>query len=142
MSHVSRRQFLSTSALSRARRTLATHGWAADKPLSANDKINIASIGVGGQGKAITGSAVKSHNLVAMCDVDEKRRWRALGKANQAAKFADFRKMFDKLDKQIDAVAISTPGSHALSSGVCRTDRGKHVYWKSRWRTTSGKCAH
>ncbi len=128
MSNVSRRQFLSTSAAVAGASYFATHGWAAEKPLSANDKINIASIGVGGRGEGITSSAAKSHNLVAMCDVDEKRAGKNWEKQTQAEKFADFRKMYDKLEKQIDAVAISTPDHMHFHPAYGALMRGKHIY--------------
>lgn len=128
MSNLSRRQFLSTTAAVAGASYFATHGWTADKPLSANDKINIASIGVGGQGKAITGSIIKSHNLVAMCDVDEKRAGEHWEKQTKAEKFADFRKMYDKLEKQIDAVAISTPDHMHFHPAYGALTRGKHIY--------------
>lgn len=128
MSHVSRRQFLSTTAAVAGASYFATHGWAAPRAISANDKINIASIGVGGQGKAITSSAIKSHNLVAMCDVDEKRAGEHWEKQTKAAKFSDFRKMYDKLEKQIDAVAISTPDHMHFHPAYGALMRDKHIY--------------
>ena len=47
---------------------------------SPNNKLNIACIGVGGQGAADLGN-VSSENIVALCDVDSKRA---------AASFAKF----------------------------------------------------
>jgi len=37
------------------------------------DKLNVASIGCGGQGGVILNEASKTENIVAMCDVDEAR---------------------------------------------------------------------
>lgn len=128
MSNVSRRQFLSTSAAVAGASYFAAHGWAAPRELSANDKINIASIGVGGQGNAITNSAATKHNLVAMCDVDEKRAGGNWEKQTKAAKFSDFRKMFDKLEKQIDAVAVSTPDHMHFHPAYYALTRDKHLY--------------
>ncbi len=46
----------------------------------------------------------------------------------KAQKFNDFRKMFDKLGKEIDAVTISTPDhTHAVAT-MMAIKMGKHVY--------------
>ena len=68
---ISRREVLRTAGV-------ATGVWAtAGTVLSAhstspNEKLNIAAIGVGGRGAADVGG-VSSENIVALCDVDQKR---------------------------------------------------------------------
>ncbi|HUT09585.1 MAG TPA: Gfo/Idh/MocA family oxidoreductase [Thermoguttaceae bacterium] len=94
---------------------------------AANDKINIASVGCGGRGWSDI-SGVKSENIVALCDVDQRQTGRAKQQFPAAKQFTDFRKMFDDVEKQIDAVTIGIPDhSHAA---VCMDAirRGKHVY--------------
>ena len=62
---------------------------------SPNAKLNIAGIGVGGRGGADLKECA-GENIVAICDVDEKR---GLGPASKAypnaKKYTDFRKLFD-----------------------------------------------
>ena len=75
---------------------------------SPNEKLNIAAVGAGGKGYSdITGC--KSENIVALVDPDEKRASRAFTEYPNAAKYKDFRRMFDKETNNIDAVTVSTP---------------------------------
>ncbi len=123
-----RRDFLKTSAAIGAGFWVAGRSAAVfAQPRSANEKINIACIGTGGMGGGDTDS-VSSQNIVALCDV----RPSALeGKAKnhpKAKTFADFRKMFDEMEKEIDAVTISTPDhTHAIAA-MWAMQRGKHVF--------------
>ncbi len=93
----------------------------------ANDRLNLAIIGVGGMGAANIGN-LASQNLVAMCDVHESRAAKTYAKYPAAKVYADFRQMLDELEQQIDAVAISTPDhTHAVAAADAMR-RGKHVY--------------
>src|SRR6266478_4479879 len=62
--------------------------------LSPNSKLNIACVGVGGQGAADLGN-VSSENIVALCDVDSKRADASFAKFPQAKRYRDFRRMLD-----------------------------------------------
>jgi len=93
----------------------------------ANEKLDVAGIGVGGQGGGNIG-AMSGENVVALCDVDRRRAAGSFGRFPQAKQFDDFRKMFDQMDKQIDAVVVSTPDhTHAVACAAAMK-RGKHVY--------------
>jgi predicted dehydrogenase len=95
---------------------------------SANEKINVASIGVGGKGDGDSDQAAKHGNLVAICDVDENTLNKKAARHPDAKKYTDFRKMFDEMGKQIDAVTISTPDhTHAVAT-MQAIKMGKHVY--------------
>ena len=100
----------------------------ADK-LSANDKVNVAGIGVGSQGGAdIGGVAAEGHNIVALCDVDEKYAAKTFAKYPDSKKFKDYRVMLDKMGSEVDAVLIGTPDhTHAIIAMEAMR-RGKHVY--------------
>lgn len=94
---------------------------------SANEQLNIACIGIGGRGAANVGG-VKSQNLVALCDVDQQRAGKQFEQYGKAEPFADYRKMFDKLEKQIDAVVVSTPDHTHFHPSMAAMQRGKHLY--------------
>jgi predicted dehydrogenase len=98
---------------------------------SPNEKLSVAFIGLGAQGKfQLDNIAGKSNliNTVALCDADDLRAGNAYERFPKAQKFYDFRTMFDKLEKSIDAVAVSTP-DHTHYHPVIRAIRaGKHVY--------------
>ncbi len=106
----------------------AGHGFSAGaRAEGPNDKLSIAVIGVGGQGsKNLQG--VSSQNIVALCDLDERRAGKAFEQFDAAKKFTDFRIMFDKVGNQIDAVVISTPDHTHFHPAWWAMERGKHVY--------------
>lgn len=97
---------------------------------SANEQLNIAAIGIGGQGKHQLGG-LKSENLVAVCDVDDERcadSYKKYDQVPKAKRFRDFRKMFDEVSDKIDAVTISTPDHTHFHPAYWAMERGKHVY--------------
>jgi predicted dehydrogenase len=90
------------------------------------DKLNIACIGAGGKGESnILG--VMRENVVAVCDVDEKRAVKGFRMVPKAAKYTDFRKMLEK-EKSIDAVIVSTPDHTHAAAAIAAMKLGKHVY--------------
>ena len=98
---------------------------------SANDKINIAFIGVGGRGGAnlrtITGAGGGGVNVVAMCDVNSRNLGRAAEQHSKARTYTDFRKLYETT-KDIDAVVVSTTEhTHAFAT-LPALRLGKHVY--------------
>ena len=94
---------------------------------SPNERLGVACIGVGGRG-AVNLEAVGGENVVALCDVDEKRAGGAFDRFPRAKKFHDFRKMLAELDKQIDAVVVSTPDHTHAVAAVAAMRMGKHCY--------------
>ena len=103
--------------------------WADELALkSPNERIGVASIGIGGKGDGDSDQAAKHADLVAICDIDDKRLASKAQRYPKAEKFNDFRKMFDKLGKSIDAVTISTPDhTHAVAT-MMAIKLGKAVY--------------
>jgi FlaA1/EpsC-like NDP-sugar epimerase len=77
---------------------------------SASEKLDIAFIGVGGQGGADLEqvAAAEEVNVVALCDVDENRRNRAGVKFPAAKHCRDYRKLLET-EKFADAVVVATP---------------------------------
>ncbi len=94
---------------------------------SANNKLNIAGIGVGGQG-SVDLQECESENIVALCDVDLVRAESALKRYPKARVYRDFRQMLDKEDKNIDAVVIATPDHIHAPAAIMAMKMGKHVY--------------
>jgi hypothetical protein len=121
----SRREFLRASALAAAAVSFPYVG----NVLGANDRLNVACIGVGGKGDSDTNEAARcGANLVALCDVDENTLARKAQKYPEAKRYRDFRKLLEEMDKSIDAVTVSTPDHcHAIASGVAMK-LGKHVF--------------
>ncbi len=104
------------------------HAVAGSNATPPSEKLNIAGIGVGGMGGGDLSAVSGQNNVVALADVD----WGYAGKTAErypnAKKFADFRKMFDELEKNIDAVIVATPDHCHAVAAMAAIKRGKHVY--------------
>jgi predicted dehydrogenase len=101
--------------------------------------MNVACIGVGGRGSANVGG-VSKENIVAMCDVDGAKAGKRFTEFDKANKFQDFRVMLDKLDKQLDAVVISTPDHTHFHPARQAMLMGKHVYCEKPLAHTAWEC--
>ncbi len=122
---LTRRQFVKRSAVVGA--ALAFPFVARRTVLGANNRLNIAGIGVGGKGASDIAN-VDNENIYALCDVDEARAAETSKKYPQAKWFKDFRVMLEKEGGNIDAVTVSTPDHmHALTA-LMAMKMGKHVY--------------
>jgi predicted dehydrogenase len=127
---ITRRRFLARTGLGVAAFQLVPHTvFGADGKPAANDRVNIAGIGVGSQGGSdVNAVANEGHNIVALCDVDHKYAGKQLAKYPKAKRFKDFRIMLDQLDKDIDAVVIGTPDHTHAVIAMEAMRRHKHVY--------------
>src|SRR6476469_570470 len=70
---------------------------------SPTEKVNFAAIGSGGQGAGNIAAAAPTENIVALCDVDDRRAGPTFERFPNAPRFRDFRQMLDKEGKNIDA---------------------------------------
>ncbi len=92
-----------------------------------NSKLNVAIVGAGGRGGSNMGEIGRSENIVAVCDVAEVALDAAQKKYPQAKRFTDFRKLYE-IEKEFDAVAVSTcEHTHAFAT-LPALNLGKHVY--------------
>ena len=95
---------------------------------SPNEKLNFAAIGSGGQGGSNISAAAPTENIVALCDVDDRRAAATFTRFEKAPKFKDFRRMLDKEGKNIDAVIVAIPDHMHATAAMWAMERGKHVY--------------
>jgi predicted dehydrogenase len=124
-----RREFLRRSALVAAAGSAVPYFWTSEcaKAAPANDKLSVASIGVGGRGTDVGHQAGDLGNMVACADVH-------LGNANRFAKkyggrcqvYQDYRKILDR--KDVDAVTIGTPDHWHVKISIDAMQAGKDVY--------------
>lgn len=127
-SSLTRRQFVGSLAVAGAGVTIVPRcavARAGETP--PNEKLNIASIGVCGMGGGDLND-VSRENIVALCDVHTSRAAGTFKRFPQAKHFRDFRKMFDQMEKEIDAVTVSTPDHTHTVAAMAAIKRGKHVY--------------
>lgn len=116
-----------------------------------SEKLNLAFVGIGARGSLNLTELNSLHqNIVALCDVDWRRREAAgrpgadpnrLGAAGRSSplllatetypktkRYDDYRKMLDEMDKDIDGVVISTPDHLHAHIALAAMKRRKHVY--------------
>ncbi len=92
------------------------------------DKLNVASIGCGGQGGVDLVDVARTENIVALCDVDEVRAAANFRRFDKQPKYKDFRVMLEKEGKNIDACTIGIPDHMHATVALACMQHGKHVY--------------
>jgi predicted dehydrogenase len=131
---MNRRKFIKASSLATAAVGSGPLLWGnSHKWKGANDRINVAVIGIRGQGQGhiLEYSKLKNVEVTAICDVDENLFAPRIKKLftdrnlREPKTYQDLRKVFE--NKDIDAVSIVTPNHwHALAS-IWALQAGKHV---------------
>jgi predicted dehydrogenase len=124
---VNRRTFVSAGVSGVAAAT--TTGLGARSALGANNRIRVASIGVGGMGRSDLRDFLKMPevDIVAVCDTWEQNRNRAVEMTGgKAVAYKDFREVLDR--KDIDAVIIATPDHWHVPIALAACDAGKDMY--------------
>jgi len=135
-SKLTRRDFITKSTLATAGMGVMSHLHASstqNNPIGANDRINLAVIGIRGRGQSHIQNfgGMKNVHVKTLCDVDEKLYPDRIKMAEEVQGSTpgteyDIRRVLD--DKDIDAVAFATPNHwHALGS-IWACQAGKHVY--------------
>jgi predicted dehydrogenase len=136
---VSRRKFIQQAATAAAAFTILPRFVLGGKGFIApSDTLYIAGIGAGGKGTSdLTGFAgspdgktVGSPNarIAFLCDVDDRQAVQSVKNFPNAKYYKDFREMFDKEAKGIDAVSVSTPDHTHAVAAMAAMQLGKHVY--------------
>jgi len=93
-----------------------------------SDKLNIAGIGIGGQGGGLLRDpAIAGQNIVALCDVDWNYAARTARNFPNVERFDDYRVMLERV-KGLDAVMIATPDHMHAPITIAALRAGKHVY--------------
>lgn len=133
---ISRRNFVSNMAVGTAGALAFPYLAQGAHHASAASKLNVACVGIGHMGNAAVKDGL-TENIVALCDVD----WRAdeaiwgdrnpaqtVAEIPQAKQFTDFRRMLDKMHKDIDVVQVSTPDHTHFPIAMAAMEYGKHVF--------------
>ncbi|MFT7513107.1 MAG: putative dehydrogenase [Candidatus Omnitrophota bacterium] len=125
-----RRNFIKKSSAFTAPLIVAPSVLGLGESVAPNARINLACIGVGGQGTGNMRAFLQDERVqvVAVCDVDRRHRERAMqaAKLKPADTYNDYRKVIAR--KDIDAVMIATPDHwHSLITvGAARS--GKDIF--------------
>ena len=121
-----RRSFIKNAAAFASVTMLPSSVWA----LTKNGKLRTAHIGVGGMGGADLNS-ISSHagvEVTALVDVDSNALAAAQKLHPRAKVFSDYRKLFDVMKNDIDAVVVSTPDHSHAPASLMAMNMGKPVY--------------
>lgn len=122
---LSRRRFLESAGATAAAFTILPSGSA--RTYAANEKLNIASIGAGGQARSDIGK-LSTENIVALADVDWERAAKSFEEFPKAKRFQDYREMFDTMAGEIDAVIVAIPDHQHFHASMRAIAEGKPVY--------------
>lgn len=92
----------------------------------ANSRLNLAGVGVGGQGH---GNLLQfpDDNIVALCDVDDAYAAKSFEKFPRARRWRDYRRMLEE-QKDIDGVIVATPDHLHACVAMHALRLGKPVY--------------
>jgi len=126
---VTRREFLRVSSSVLASGTTIPYfvSSARARAKSADDRLRVGSIGVGGRGTADMRTAAKFGDVVAVCDVDRKHAelaCRAVG--GKAAVYQDYRELLARDD--IDVITNGTPDHWHTLVNIAACKAGKDIY--------------
>jgi predicted dehydrogenase len=136
--HFSRRQFIKTSAAVVAATSLP--GWflereqamaaSSSKRPGPNERPGIALVGCGGMGRGDAGNARRFGDIVAVCDVDERKAAEVVKQFGDKGKspevFRDFRKLMEREDVRV--IINGTPDHWHTLINLLAVRAGKDVY--------------
>jgi predicted dehydrogenase len=127
--YYTRRQFLRAASVTVAAVTIVPrHVLGGPGQTPPSEKLNIAAIGVAGMGAGDIEAVAQNNNIVALCDVDARHAGNTFKKFPQAKPYRDFRKLFDEMEKEIDAVVVATPDHCHAVAAMAAIKRKKPVY--------------
>ncbi|MCY4778495.1 Gfo/Idh/MocA family oxidoreductase [Sphingobacterium sp. UT-1RO-CII-1] len=130
--YLSRRSFIKKSAMAGGAVAFSNSLLGNVNLAKPNERVNLACIGIGNRGGEIIRDLYKTGlcNVVALCDVDMggKHTQDIMKTFPDVPRFQDFRKMFDQMGGQIDAVSIGTPDFAHFAIAMLAMDLGIHVY--------------
>jgi predicted dehydrogenase len=123
---MNRRRFLKFTSAAATLTIVPRHVLGGDGHTPPSAKLNIAGIGIGGQGAGDL-REMATENIIALCDVDSKKAAGTFKTYPKAETFCDYRQMLDKC-RGIEAVMIATPDHMHAPITLAALRAGKHVY--------------
>ena len=128
-----RRKFIQTSAAGGLAITAAPTILTGNRWKGANDRVNVAQIGIRSMGQSHIQSyqGLENVEVAALCDIDENLFEERIKKhytdknLRKPKIYTDLREMYE--DKDIDAVSITTPNHWHTLAAIWAIQSGKHV---------------
>lgn len=135
----SRRDFIKTLGASMAGMAIGGLNEAMAMPMTSKEwasakreKLKIAYIGIGNRGQQDVEEFAKTGlvDVVALCDVNmgAKHTQKVMNMYPNAARFRNFREMFEKYSTHFDAVCAAVPDHMHFPVAMMALKYGKHIY--------------
>jgi predicted dehydrogenase len=115
----------------------------ATPPPTPSTDLRVACIGIGGKGRSDIADLAHYAHIVAFADVDlspGSRSAQTLRNFPNVPRFTDYRKMFEQMGSQFDAVTISTPDHSHYPAAMLAMMMGKHVFVQKPMANTIWEC--
>jgi predicted dehydrogenase len=126
---LSRRDLLGGAATVAAFTIVPRHVLAASGQPAPSDKINMGAVGVGGNLGGVDLTRTNAgQNVYALCDVDERLAGARFVQNPNAKLYKDYRRMFDKEAKNLQAITCTIPDFSHASVAMKAMERGIGCY--------------
>jgi len=130
---LSRRKFVKVAAAGTAAFTiLPSHTVSGLGHVAPSDTLYIAAVGCGGEAASdidrLVNSPRKNGVISALCDVDDRMAAPRIKEYPKAPFYHDWREMFDKENKNFDAVTVAIPDHNHAVVGLAAMQLSKHLY--------------
>ncbi|MEO6597879.1 MAG: Gfo/Idh/MocA family oxidoreductase [Planctomycetota bacterium] len=123
----SRRDFLIGSALASGAAFVGpSPSFTPIRARSPNDRLRIGLVGCGGKGLSDMQACAKTHDIVALCDVDHEQAKKARAEQPKAVFYEDWRDLLDK--EKLDGLVVSTPDHSHAGPALAAMALGVHVF--------------
>ena len=125
-----RRKFLKQSAAASAAFTIVPRHVLGNGHVAPSDTLYVAAFGVGGRGASVMRGldATGKVKYVAFCDVDDRRAAQTYEAYPDVKRYKDFRRVFRRHLKDIDAIMVATPDHTHAAIALPFMREKKHAY--------------
>lgn len=130
---ISRREFVKRTSLGAAGFTiLPNYTISGLGHVVPSDKLYIAAIGCGGEGASdidhYASTPKKNAEIAFLCDVDDRQAAGKIKEFPKAKFYHDWRELFEKENKNFDAVSVAIPDHNHAIVGLNAMQLKKHLY--------------
>ncbi len=136
---ISRRKFVGDIAMAGMAFTIVPRHVLGRGYVAPSDKMNVACIGIGGQGESDVKGMADVANIYALCDVDLRNGHKMFNAYPSAKQYRDYREMIDREHANIDAITVTIPDHSHAAATMLALRAGKHVYTQKPLTRTLGE---
>ena len=125
-----RRKFIKNAAAASTAFSIVPSFVMGKNHVAPSDTLYIGAFGVGGRGAGVMNGLNDTGKVkfVTLCDVDDRRAADTYKKYPKAKRYKDFREVYDKHLKEIDAIMVATPDHMHASIALPFMRAKKHAY--------------